>query len=127
MVFSFMLLMTVEEKRETMAGQTAPEKQGTAGRSTLAVVSKEKIGRLIKKDGELYLRFGKTLYHPRSDVPLLEKAQRVSVTFDKEGEEKRVLYLAEDWADKVLLAEYLNAFQYLSRQGIGVAFAESVK
>lgn len=127
MVFSFMLLMTVDEKRQTMPGQTAPERRESSGHSSLVVVPEEKIGHLTKKDGELYLKFDSTLYHPRWDVTRLEKEQRVSVTFDKEGGKKRVLYLGEDRANQVLLAEYLNAFQYLSRQGIGVAFAERVK
>ena len=127
MVFSFMLLMTTGEKKSTIPGQTAPQQHNTIGRSLLAAVPLEKIARLAKKDGRLYLKFGSTLYHPDRDVDRLEKDHRIALISDKDGRWKRVLYLEEDRTNKVLLAEYLDAFQHLSLRGIGVAFAERVK
>ena len=127
MVFSFMLLMTTEERRDSIPGQAGPQKHDATGRSALTAVPVEKIGRLEKKGDQLYLKFGKEFYHPGRDVNRLKKDQRISVFPDKDGRQKHVLYLEEEKANKVLLAEYLTAFQYLSRQGIGVAFAERVK
>ena len=127
MVFSFMLLMTTEERLNSISGQKGPERQTAAGHSKLAAVSGKKIGRLTKKDGELYLAFGREFYHPRKDLGRLEKDQRVSAITDEAGRQKKVLYLEEDRANKVLLTEYLTAFQNLSNQGISIAFAERVK
>ncbi|MBC8466311.1 MAG: hypothetical protein H8D55_00585 [Deltaproteobacteria bacterium] len=127
MVFSFMLLMTAGERKSTMPGQTGPQQHDAIGRSLLAAVPLEKIAKLAKENGSLYLRFGSTLYHPGRDVDRLEKDQRIALISDKDGRQKRVLYLEEDKTNKVLLAEYLNAFQHLSLKGIGVAFAERIK
>jgi len=127
MIFSFMLLMTTEERRNSIPGQEGPQKHDATGRSVLTAVPVEKIGQLAKKDGQLYLKFGKELYHPGRDLNRLKEERRISVVSDKDGRQNRVLYLEEEKANKVLLAEYLAAFQYLSQQGIGVAFAERVK
>ena len=110
-----------------MPGQTAPQQHDTSGRSLLAAVPLEKIARLAKKDGSLYLKFGSVFYHPERDVGRLEKDHRIALISDKDGRQKRVLYLEEDKANKVLLSEYLEAFQHLSLKGIGVAFAERIK
>lgn len=127
MVFSFMLLMTTGERKSTIPGQTGPQQHDAIGRSLLAAVPLEKIGRLAKKDGSLYLKFGSEFYHPGRDVDRLEKDDRIALISDKDGRQRRVLYLEEDKANKVLLAEYLEAFQHLSLRGIGVAFAERIK
>lgn len=127
MVFSFMLLMTTGERKSTMPGQTAPQQHSTTGRALLAAVPLEKIAKLARKGGNLYLKFGNEFYHPDRDVDRLEKDHRIALISDKDGRQKRVLYLEEDKTNKVLLAEYLEAFQHLSLKGIGVAFAERVK
>ena len=100
-----------------MPGQTAPQQHETSGRSLLAAVPLEKIARLAKKDGSLYLKFGSEFYHPGRDVDRLENDDRIAIISDKDGRQKRVLYLEEDKTNKVLLAEYLEAFQPLSVQG----------
>lgn len=122
-----MLLMSTGEKKRTIPGQTATQQHGTTGRSLLAAVPLEKIARLARENGSLYLKFDSTLYHPDRDVDRLEKDHRIALISDKDGRQKRVLYLEEDRSNKVLLAEYLEAFQRLSLKGIGVAFAERVK
>jgi len=127
MVFSFMLLMTTGENKNAIPGQKGPQKHDATGRSVLAAVPLEKIGRLAKKDGRLYLRFDDAFYDPGGDVNRLERDRRIATVADRDGLKRRVLYLEEERADKVLLAEYLAAFQSLSRQGIGVAFAERIK
>jgi len=127
MVFSFMLLMTTEERRSAVDGQTGPKSQRVSGRSSLTAVPFGKLGRLIKKDNQIYLAFGKALYHPQNDIHLMEKDQRISTVSRADGQDQKMLYLEEDRGQRVLLAEYLNAFQYLSRKGIGVAFAERVR
>lgn len=127
MVFSFMLLMTTEDRRETISGQTAPQKHEATSRSTLTAVSVEKIGRLVRKDESLFLSFGNVLYHPLKDVERLIQEDRVSVITGEGGRQERILYLEEDKETKVLLGEYLKAFQSLSMHNIGVAFAERVE
>ena len=110
-----------------MPGQTAPQQHETTGRSLLTAVPREKIARLARKEGNLYLKFGNEFYHPERDVGRLENDHRIALISDKNGRQKRVLYLEEDKTNKVLLAEYLEAFQHLSLKGIGMAFAERVK
>ncbi len=110
-----------------MPGQTAPQQHSTTGRALLAAIPLEKIAKLARKGGNLYLKFGNEFYHPDRDVDRLEKDHRIALISDKDGRQKRVLYLEEDKTNKVLLAEYLEAFQHLSLKGIGVAFAERVK
>ena len=127
MVFSFMLLMTTGERQGTISGQTGPQQHNDSGRSRLASVSLEKIARLGKKDGRLFLRFGNESYDPARDLDRLLKDDRIALMTGTDGQQQQVLYLEEDKSNKVLLAEYLEAFQYLSRRGIGVAFAERIK
>lgn len=110
-----------------MPGQTGPQQHENAGRSRLAAVSLDKIAQLSKKDGRLYLRFGNDSYDPVHDMDRLERDQRVALLTETDGQQKRVLYLEEDRNHRVLLAEYLEAFQHLNRRGIGVAFAERIK
>lgn len=127
MVFAFMLLVTAGEMKNSISGQHGPEQKQASGRSTLAAVSFKKIGRLVKKNNDIFLAFGKEFYHPQRDVKRLEKDGRLAVIADKDGLQKKLLYLEEDRARKVLLSEYLSAFQYLSGHGIGVAFAKRIQ
>ena len=127
MVFSFMLLMTTGERQNTIPGQESPQQHEHPGQSRLAAVPVEKIAKLARKDGRLYLKFGNDYYHPEQDVHRLLEDQRIALILEKDGRQKRVLYLEEDKSNNVLLAEYLEAFQHLSLKGIGVAFAERIK
>jgi hypothetical protein len=127
MVFSFMLLMTTDECRDAVSGQKSPERSNSSSGSSLASVAFEKIGRMVKKDGKLYLAFGKILYDPKKDVEKLENDGRITTIIDKDDVQRRLLYIEEDNDQKVFLTEYLDAFEYLSNQGIGVAFSERVK
>ncbi len=127
MVFSFMLIVTAGEIKDAISRQNAPEQKEVSGRSTLAAVSSAKIGRIVKKNNEIFLAFDKEFYHPQKDVKRLEKDGRLAVTAGKDGYQKKLLYLEEDQAKKVLLSEYLSAFQHLSKHGIGVTFAKRFK
>jgi hypothetical protein len=93
----------------------------------LAAVSPDKIGKMVKKDGVIYIAFGKTLYNPKKDVEKLENEERITIITDNDDIERRLLYIEEGDSQRVFLAEYLDAFGFLSGRGIGVAFAERVK
>ena len=125
-VFSFMLLLTNGEMQKVMSGQNGPERPESAARSTLATVSFEKIGKLVKKDDQMLLLFGKHLYHPRRDLNRLQEDGRIVTITEPDGHQKKMIYIEEKQASSVLLSEYLSAFQYLSNHGISVAFAERV-
>jgi hypothetical protein len=127
MIFSFMLLMATNELRDTMPGQAGPQKHNATSLSSLTAVPQEKIGRLIKKHGRLYLKFGNVWYHPVRDIHRLKRDQRISELPDPDDGTRRLLYLEENTTHDVLLAEYLTAFHSLSVHGIVVAFAERVK
>ena len=127
MVFSFMLLMSMEEKTEKLTGQKAPIQESSSGKSTIASVSNEKIGRLIKENGQIYLLFGKKKYRPKEDLDQLEKDEIIIMTPGADNKKSRMIYIEEDRGSKVFLTEYLAAFQYLSQKGISVAFAERMK
>jgi hypothetical protein len=127
MVFSFMLIVAAGEMKDTISGQNGPEQKRISGKSTLTAVSFSKIGRLEKKNNEIFLAFDKELYHPQKDAKRLEKDGRLAVIAGNDGIQKKLLYLEADQAKEVLLSEYLAAFQYLSEHGIGVAFAKRFK
>ena len=126
MVFSFMLMMSMEDRYDRLLGQLAPDKQPEqqTGQSTLTAVGVENIGSLKKTNGQLYLVFQDTAYDPLSEVKRLVEDNRVVILSNKDGQEKKYIYLEETNSDKVLLTEYLSAFQNLSSKGISVAFAE---
>ena len=126
MVFSLMLMMSMEERYDRLIGQVAPELQQEqkTGRSTLAAVSSDKIGHLRKSGERLLLVFQGVSYDPESEVEKLIQENRIVILKDSDGQEKKSIYLEEDNSDKVLLTEYLTAFQSLSNKGISVAFAE---
>ncbi len=125
MVFSFMLLMTTEERRAQQSGQKAPQ-SSKVGRSQLAEVAAVNIGRLEKGDQGLVLIFADQSYHPWQDIERLTSDGRITVSEQEDGSSNRTLYLAADNAQKVSLVEYLEAFSFLGEQGINVAFADEV-
>ncbi len=126
MVFSFMLLMTTEERHSRRHGQKAPQ-SSKVGRSQVAEVAPVNIGRLEKGEGGIVLIFEGQRYHSWQDVERLIADGRITVFRQSDGSSDRTLYLAADNAQKVSLAEYLKAFSFLSEHGINVAFAEEVR
>lgn len=127
MIFTFMVLLTTEERRNGMAGQTAPASQPTSSRATLTAVQRDQIGTLALEQGQLMLRFGRTLYHPRHDIQELIAAGCVAHLPSEDGGEKRVLYIDEQAQQAVSLNDYLQAFKALADEGITVAFTEQVQ
>ena len=127
MVFSFMLLMSMEEKTEKLTGQKAPRQESSSGKSSITSVSNEKIGKLIKENGQIYLLFGEKKYRPKEDLDMLEKDNIIVMVPGADDKKNRMIYIEEDRGSKVFLTEYLAAFQYLSQKGISVAFAERMK
>ncbi|MCD6292480.1 MAG: hypothetical protein J7M09_03365 [Deltaproteobacteria bacterium] len=126
MVFSFMLLMTTEERRTHPSGQKAPQ-SSKVGYSQIAEVDPVNIGRLEKDEQGLILIFGDQIYHPLQDLKLLTADGRITVSQQGYGSGERTLYLAADNAQKVSLVEYLKAFSWLGEQGINIAFADKVR
>ncbi len=125
MVFSFMLMMSMEDRYDRLIGQLAPDKQEhQTGKSTLTAINIENIGSLKKTNGQLYLVFQDTAYDPLAEVGKLVEDNRVVILSNNDGQEKKYIYLEETNSDNVLLTEYLSAFQNLSSKGISVAFAE---
>ena len=126
MVFSFMLMMSMEDRYDRLIGQLAPDKQPEqqTGQSTLTAVNSNKIGTLSKSNGKLFLGFQDTSYDPLTEAKQLIADNRVAILRSNDGQKKRYIYLEEDNSDKVLLTEYLTAFQNLSSKGISVALAE---
>ena len=125
MVFSFMLLMTTEERHSHRPGQKAPQ-SSKVGRSQMAEVAAVNIGRLEKRGKGIVLIFERRTYHPWQDIERLTADGRITVSRRADGGSDRTLYLAADNAQKVSLAEYLKAFSSLGEHGINVAFAEEV-
>ena len=125
MVFSFMLLMTTEERHSHRSNQKAPQ-SSKLGRSQMAEVASVNIGRLEKGDKGIVLIFEHQTYYPWQDIERLITDGRITVSQRADGSRDRILYLAADNAQKVSLAEYLKAFSFLGEHGINVAFAEEV-
>ncbi|MBN2705712.1 MAG: hypothetical protein JXR89_04640 [Deltaproteobacteria bacterium] len=126
MVFTFMLLMTTEERRSREAELKAPRSHQT-GNSRFAAVENHKIGHLEKNGSEIKLVFAGRSYHPWRDLKALREDGRISRLKQAEGGEEEVIYLAADNINHVSLAEYFTAFRYLGEQGINIAFAEKLR
>ena len=125
MVFSFMLLMTTEERRARQHNQQAPQSM-KAAKSQLAEIDSKAIGRLEKNGDEVVMFFSGHKYFPLRDLERLKIDGRITISRSENGEVKRVIYLGTDDADKLSLAEYLSAFSFLGEHGINVAFADRV-
>ena len=126
MVFSFMLLMTTEERHSRRHDQKAPQSL-KAARSQVSEVSPAGIGRLEKGDQGIVLVFEGQRYQPWQDIDRLTADGRITISQRADGGSDRTLYLAVDNAQEFSLAEYLAAFSFLGEQGINVAFAEKVR
>jgi len=124
MIFCFMLMMATHEIVQGVKGQDSPAKQEAAAGSSLAHVNVEGIGRLLKQGNDIFIAYGDHHYSPKTDLEAMRADGRVMTLPGKDGKDKQVLYIEETSDQQVLLTEYLEAFGYLSRQGIGVAFAE---
>ncbi len=125
MVFSFMLLMTTEERHARQHKQRAPQST-KASKSQLAEVAFDAIGRLEKDGNEIAMFFADHEYFPLRDLDKLNADGRIIISKTKNGEVKQVIYLSTADADKLSLAEYLSAFSFLGEHGIDVAFADRV-
>jgi hypothetical protein len=123
MVFSFMLLMSFEQKG---SAQKAPDsKEG--GTSTLTSISKENIASLEEIDSKIFLRFGKELYDPENDIEKLEKAGKLVLVKQDDGREQKFLYIEKKNQKDISLFEYLETFKKLSQNNISIAFARKVQ
>ncbi len=125
MVFSFMLLMTTEERHARRHRQQAPEST-RAAQSQLAEIAFSAIGHLEKDGDEVAMFFADQEYFPLRDLDKLLADGRVVISKTENGGEKQVIYLSTADADKLSLAEYLSAFSFLGEHGINVAFADRV-
>lgn len=125
LIFSFVILITYEEKVRRQTIQESP-KEVSQGKSSLVTLKNKEIGKLIKRDGRIYLLFGEKSYQPDKDIASLEKAGIIK-KIQKEGKETSVLYIEEDPQSRIYLKEYLETFAALSDQGIDIAFARKVK
>lgn len=127
MIFTFMVLLTTEERRNGMAGQTAPAKQPTSSRVSLTAVQRDQIGTLAMVGEQLVLNFANKSYHPNRDIEALLADGCVAHLPQPNGSEKRVLYIEKQAQQAVSLEAYLDAFKLLANQGITVAFTEQVQ
>lgn len=123
MVFSFMLLVSLQEIHAQIQAQNAPGQQ-EAGQSMIGRIGQDQLGRLVRTGGGLVLEFDGIQYDPVADLDRLRQDGRLEQGTDGEGS---TLYLEEQPNSGVLLTEYLEAFINLNNAGVSVAFAESVK
>jgi len=73
LIFSFVILITYEQKVRRMVIQESP-KEVSQGKSSLVTLKDKEIGKLVKREGEIYLLFGEKYYRPDREIALLEKA-----------------------------------------------------
>lgn len=123
MVFSFMLLMTMDEKQKNMPVQTAPDQENSSSRLATALVPSAQVGLLGKKNGAVTLFFDDVTYNIVTDIDKMNADNRF-VLKQEDGTQVKVLYLREDAHHKLMLDEYFTASQGLSDQGIRVVFVE---
>ncbi|MBW1854370.1 MAG: hypothetical protein JRF49_11485 [Deltaproteobacteria bacterium] len=125
LIFSFVILLTYEQKVRRQTIRKSPE-EVSQGRSSLVTLKNKEIGKLIKRDGRIYLLFGEKSYRPDTDIASLEK-EGIVKTIQRDGKEAKMLYIEEEPRSRIYLREYLETFSALSDQGIDIAFARKVK
>ena len=125
LIFSFVILLTYEQKVRKKTLQESP-KEVSQGKSSLVTLKNEEIGKLVKQDGTIYLQFGETSYRPDTDVALLEESG-ILKRIQRDGKEAQMLYIEEDPQSRIYLKEYLETFAALSDQGIDIAFAKKIR
>ena len=125
LIFSFVILLTYEQKLKGETIQKSPE-EVSPGHSSLITLKTKEIGSLIKRDGRICLRFGNHLYYPDTEIALLEK-DGIIKEVSRDGKKSKVIYIVEDPKSRIYLREYLETFAALSNQGIDIAFARKIK
>ncbi len=126
-VISFIFLVTAGKMPNAVSKHEGPDQLKVPGVSSLATVSSRKLGKLVKKDNRIYLKFGDRLIDPINDLRSLETEGFLIANKGSDGKEKKTLYLESAETNSVLLSEYLIAFERFSQNGITIAFAEKVK
>lgn len=130
MVFCFMLMMAAHDMvYDTIRGESSHQptvKTDITAATTLIRMDAAGIGRLVRHEGGIFIVYGSRFYSPRTGLEALRADGRIRSLPGESSTEKQVIYIEESPGQQVLLAEYLEAFGFLSRQGIGVAFAERV-
>jgi len=126
-VISFIFLVTAGKMPSAVSKHEGPDQLKVPGVSSLATVASRKLGKLVKKENRIYLKFGNRLIDPINDLHRLEAEGFLAANKGSDGKEKKTLYLESAETNSVLLSEYLVAFERFSQNGIGIAFAEKVK
>ncbi len=122
MMFSFMLLMSMNSSESR---QKAPDQNGN-GKSSFSRVPEKNVAVLEKKNGALYLRFGRILYNPSTDMEKLEQDKRI--TIKKNGDKvQKFLYIKKDKNQTISLFDYLDTFKFFSDNQISVAFVRVIQ
>ena len=124
LVFSFVILLTYEQKMKNLSVRKSPT-EVSQGSSSLITLENREIGRMVKQDGKICLLFGEKIYFPDTDVSNLER-EGIIKKVTRDGKESRVLYIVEDPRSRIYLREYLEAFSALSKQGVDIAFAQKL-
>ncbi len=126
-VISFIFLVTAGKMPNAVAKHEGPDQLKVPGVSSLATVASGKLGKLVKQENRIFLKFGDRLIDPVTEIHYLEAEGFLTATKSADGKKKKTLFLESAETKAVLLSEYLSAFQQFSKHGIGIAFAEQVK
>ena len=127
MLFSFMVLFTINGNDAMFPSRKSPEKHELSKNETVKSLNKSQLGSLEKNGESLLLRFESEYYDPKLDFDKLVSDGRITESKDKKDGIKRVIYLYEDNKTGIFLSEYLNTFKYLGDKGVSVAFAERIR
>lgn len=122
MVFSFMLLMSVDPSHSQ---QRSPD-QGQIGTSRFSAVSRDHVAELEIRDNRLHLRFGRDLYDPVRDMDKLVSDNRITRKTDK-GRVQKILYINKQEKKEISLFDYLDTFKIFSDHRISIAFVKVVR
>ncbi|SDU57040.1 hypothetical protein [Desulfobacula phenolica] len=121
MVFSFMLIMSLEQPG---SAQAAPDRKKRGG-STFSKLAKQRLATLENRDSKIYLRFGKDIYDPQTDLKRLEQDKRIVIK--KQGKTiQKILYIKKTKDNNISLSQYLETFKSFSDHNISIAFAVTI-
>jgi len=124
MIFSFMVLISSQQIKKQNPSENSIEQKSSSAQTSIKPISKSLLGKLEKKENNLYIIFDNVYYNPKKDLNKLKDDKRIDIIKRKDGRVDKVLYLEKNKSSTVLLGEYLDIFQILNQEGISIAFSE---
>jgi len=100
--------------------QNAPENKAMSLKKRIKL-KPDHIGRLVRKDGQIYLCFQTKLYLPKNEMDIAHLKNEGFVHLNGKREE---IYIWKNSAKNISLEEYLETFKHFNEHNINIIFVD---